>query len=674
MSLLAASNLSKSYGPNDIFSGVSLSIPQHARIAVVGPNGVGKTTLLRILMGLEEPSSGEVMKARGINIGYLPQEAGLEGDHSLWEECLRALSGLRQMEFELARLESAMSNPELAEEALEKYGKLQQSFELRGGYTYETRIRQTLTGLGFDESDYARPIPHLSGGQRTRAFLARLLLSDPDLLILDEPTNHLDISAVEWLEGYMHQWQGAALIVSHDRYFLDQVVDHIWEMGADRLEVFRGNYTHYVQQRQERWDLRQQVFESEKERLLKELEYIKRNISGQNVQQAKGKLKRASREVQAIELLGVEAVQGRNWGELSTDLDISDHPMGVDELEKRIRGLRGPRNRPPHLHLHLKTNLRSGELVLRTHRLAIGYEDEGKPLFRAPDLLLKRGECAAVIGPNGAGKTTFLKTLLEKLPPLEGEVILGASLHIGYFAQAHEDLDPASSLVEEIQRVSPEMYLHEARDYLARYLFTGDDVFKKVAVLSGGERGRLALAKLSLTKANLLLLDEPTNHLDIPSQEILQEVLADFPGTILLVSHDRYLINALSSQIWEILPGEQALQVFEGNYTQYHDALEKLRLEANEKAAQGQEREEKVRARASATANADRRRVAQVKKIEEQISQLEQRLQLVSAKLENPPADLARVHKLGQEYNHLQENLNSLMEEWEALHETQPGV
>ncbi len=672
MSLLAAANLAKSYGPNDIFNGVSFSIPQRARIAIVGSNGIGKTTLLRILVGAEEPSAGEVMKARGLNIGYLPQEAGLVGDHSLWEECLKALAGLRQVEMELARLESAMSDPNLADEALEKYGKLQQTFELRGGYTYETRIRQTLTGLGFDESDYGRPIPHLSGGQRTRALLARLLLSDPDLLILDEPTNHLDIAAVEWLEGYLSQWPGATLIVSHDRYFLDQVVDHIWEMSADRMEVFRGNYTHYVQQRQERWDLRQQLFESEKGRLLKEMEYIKRNISGQNVQQAKGKLKRASREVQAFELLGVEAVQGRNWGELSSNLDISDHPMGVEELEKRIRGLRGPQNRPPHLRLNLKTSLRSGELVLRTRKLAIGYQDEGKPLFRSPDLLLKRGECAAVIGPNGAGKTTFLKTLLEKLPPLEGDVILGASLHIGYFAQAHEDLDPLRSLIEEIQAVSPEMYLSETRDYLARFLFSGDDVFKKVSVLSGGERGRLALAKLSLTKANLLLLDEPTNHLDIPSQEILQEVLADFPGTILLVSHDRYLIDALGSQIWEILPDEQTLQVFAGTYTQYHDYLEKLQSETSVQESHQQEKVIQTRSRASSSANADRRRQTRVKEVEEQISQLEQKLKLVSTKLENPPADIAKVHKLGQEYNNLQESLNNLMEDWEALHETQP--
>ncbi len=672
MSLLTATNLSKSFGALDIFSGISLSIPQRARIAIVGPNGIGKTTLLRILLGLDEASSGQVMTARNLTTGYLPQEAGLSGTHTLWQECLKALGDLLDLEAELAQLERLMSDPAQAEAALERYGKLQQEFDHLDGYTYETRIRQTLSGLGFDESDFNRPITQLSGGQRTRAVLARLLLSNPDLLILDEPTNHLDIAAVEWLENYMRQWEGATLIVSHDRYFLDQVVDHIWEMGTDRLEVYRGNYTAYVHQRQERWDLRQQLFESEKERLLKDLDYIKRNISGQNTQQAKGRLKRASREIQAIEQLGIDALHGKNWGEISQLVEVSEHPMGVEELERRIRALRGPRNRPPHLHLNLKTDLRSGDLVLRTRDLAIGYADEGRPLFYSPDLLLKRGECAAVIGPNGAGKTTFLKTLLEKLPPLEGEVVLGASLEIGYFAQAHEDLNLERTLVDEIQAVAKDMYLSEVRNYLARFLFWGDDVFKKVAVLSGGERGRLALAKLSLTKANLLLLDEPTNHLDIPSQEVLQEVLAEFPGTILLVSHDRYLIDALSSQIWEILADERSLQVFEGGYTQYRQFLEKQRQEQIAQAAEKQEVTSRYRERSSSTTQ-ERRRTARLKAVEEHIHELESQLAVISHKLEKPPTDMGKVHQLGQQYMQLQEELNQSMQEWEALHANLPA-
>ena len=310
------------------------------------------------------------------------------------------------------------------------------------------------------------------------------------------------------------------------------------------------------------------------------MDYVKRNISGQNTIQAKGRLRRLSRIVEAIESLGFEAVQGKNWAKISGEADVSTHTMSVEEVERRIRGLRGPSHRPPRLHLNLKASPRSGDLVLRTYDLAIGYADEGRPLFHAPDLVLKRGECAALIGPNGAGKTTFLKTLLGTLPPLAGEVVLGRQPAYRLLRPGARRADPENTLVQEIESVAPNMLLADIRDYLARFLFTGDDVFRKVETLSGGERGRLALAKLSLTSANLLLLDEPTNHLDIPSQEILQEVLAEYQGTILLVSHDRYLIDALGTQIWEIAPGEASLRVFEGTYSQYKVWLEAQRAAA----------------------------------------------------------------------------------------------
>jgi ATP-binding cassette subfamily F protein 3 len=683
MSLITATNLAKSFGPEDIFSGISLSIPRGARIAIVGPNGIGKTTLLRILLHMEEPSAGKVYQAKNIRIGYLPQEAALTGTHTLWEECLEAVAELRLQEAELANLEAQMGQSNGEEGLLERYGVLQESFERLGGYTYETRIRQTLTGLGFDPDEHHRPLPQLSGGQRTRALLARLLLSNPDLLILDEPTNHLDIQAVEWLESYLKEWSGAALIVSHDRYFLDKVVDHIWEMSRKGMETYRGNYSAYLVQRQERWELRQAVFEAEKERLLKELEYIKRNISGQNVLQAKGRLKRVSRYLDAVEKGGLEAIQGKKWSELSAELEASSGMMSVEEAERRIRGLRDPLVRPPQLHLKLKSGGRSGDLVLRTYHLAVGYADEGRPLFHAPDLTLKRGECAALIGPNGAGKTTFLKTLLERLPPYAGEVALGASLNIGYFAQAHEDLNPGRTLMEEIEAVAPKMLPAEIRDYLAKFLFTGDDVYKKVSTLSGGERGRLALAKLSLTDANLLLLDEPTNHLDIPSQEILQAVLADYAGTILLVSHDRYLIDALATQVWEILAedasssstrgrldgGQEAsqLRVFDGAYSQYkaEREAEKAHLAAVQAAARQSEAVQRAR---PAPTGEEKRRRARLKEVEEQIASLEVQLKSLSVKLENPPPDPAEVQKLGQEYVRLQGELDQLMEEWEGLH------
>ncbi len=670
MSLLSAVDLSKSFGHEDIFSGISLSIPRGARIAIVGPNGIGKTTLLRILLGQEEASAGRVYQAKNIRIGYLPQEASLAGTHSLWEECLQAFSALRRQEAELSELEAQISRNGGDESLLERYGVLQERFEHAGGYTYETRIRQTLSGLGFEADDYKRPLTQLSGGQRTRALLARLLLSAPDLLILDEPTNHLDIQAVEWLEGYLKDWDGAALIVSHDRYFLDRVVDHIWEMSRQRMEHYRGNYTAYLHQRQERWEQRQAVFETEKERLLKELDYIKRNISGQNVLQAKGRLKRVSRYLDAVEKGGLEAIQGKKWSELSAELEASSGMLSVEEAERRIRGLRDPVARPPQLHLKLKSAGRSGDLVLRTYGLAVGYADEGKPLFHAPDLVLKRGECAALIGPNGAGKTTFLKTLLEKLPPLEGEVVLGASLEIGYFAQAHEDLNPRRTLMEEIESTAPHMLPAEIRDYLAKFLFTGDDVYKQVASLSGGERGRLALAKLSLTDANLLLLDEPTNHLDIPSQEVLQAVLSAYPGTILLVSHDRYLIDALATQVWEITtetgPEASALRVFEGAYSQYRQEREAEK--ARQAAAQAAARQGAGAQRSRQTASPEeRRRKARLKEVEDRITGLEEELHALSLRLENPPPDPAKVQQLGQEYVRVQGELDRLMEEWEGL-------
>ncbi len=671
MPLLSTVDLAKWYGPNTLFSSVSIRIPHAARVAIVGPNGIGKTTLLRVLVGLEEPSAGQVQRARGLTIGYLPQEAGLSGTHTLWEECKQAVQDLIEMEAELSRLEAAMSNPQHAEAALERYGKLQTEFERRGGYTYETRIRQTLSGLGFDEGDYRRALSQLSGGQRTRALLARLLLSDPELLVLDEPTNHLDIAAVEWLEGYLSQWSGATLIVSHDRYFLDWVVDHVWEMDHGRMQAYRGNYSAYVQQRQERWERAQQVYLSEKARLEKELDYIKRNISGQRTQQAKGKLRRLSREVEAIESLGFGALQNKSWGEISSEADISEHTMGVDEVERRIHALRGPAYRPPSLHINLKASQRSGDLVLRTRDLQIGYLDEGRPLFQAPDLLLKRGDCAALIGPNGAGKTTFLKTLLGQMPPLAGEVILGASLNIGYFAQAHEDLKPERTLVQEIEAVAPQMLLASVRDHLARFLFSGEDVFKKVEVLSGGERGRLALAKLALSDANLLLLDEPTNHLDIPSQEILQEVLAEYQGTILLVSHDRYLIDALATQIWEIEPDQAMMNAFEGTYSQYRGFQEAQKAQQETQAKQAVvARKNHTSQRSSAE---QRRRKARLEEVETLIASLEAHLDALTHKLESPPPELKKVQKLGQEYVRVQKELDALLEEWESLHETVEG-
>jgi ATP-binding cassette subfamily F protein 3 len=662
MSLITVSALTKSFGHRDIFSGLSFSVAKGERLAMVGANGVGKTTLLRILVGEDEASSGSLHRARGLRIGYLPQEADFDTQGTLWEECLSVFAPLQAQQVELTRLEALMADPAQADEALTRYGALQHDFERKGGYTYPTRIKQVLTGLGFAASDYPLSLDHLSGGQRTRAYLARLLLSDPDLLLLDEPTNHLDIAAVEWLEGYLNQWEGAAVIVSHDRYFLDKVANVILEMTASGTETYRGNYSHYLRQRQERWTRRFEIFESEKGKLLKDVEYIKKNISGQNTLQAKGKLKRLTRVVQAIEQVGMETVVNTNWSQLNVVTTTS--PFSVEEAERRVRALRLPDTRPPRLNLHLHSDKRSGDLVLRTRDLQIGYP--GKALFTAPDIELRRLEVAALTGPNGAGKTTFLKTLLGQLPPLEGETLLGASLHLGYFAQAHEGLNPENTLIQEIQTVAPQMLPADARHYLARYLFTGDDVYKKVEILSGGERGRLALAKLALYDTNLLLLDEPTNHLDIPSQEILQDVLDNYTGTIILVSHDRYLIDALATQIWEIEQDESRLTVFKGTYSELRTRQEAVEQTTRESAAGKPTAARPVRASASASKE-ERRRLAKLQELENAIAALDKKLAELGHKLEKPPADAGAVAKLGREYASVQKDMDEKLAEWEKL-------
>ncbi|HEY5268874.1 MAG TPA: ABC-F family ATP-binding cassette domain-containing protein [Anaerolineales bacterium] len=664
MSLITANNLSKSFGPVDLFSGVSFAIPKGSRLALVGPNGCGKTTLLRILVGLDEPSGGKISRAKAVRIGYLPQEAEFEMEGTVWDACIAVFIDIINRQGELEKLEAEMSAPVTRDQALVRYGPLQHEFERRGGYTFHTRIKQVLTGLGFSSEDFLMPLDHLSGGQRTRAFLARLLLSESDLLMLDEPTNHLDIAAVEWLESYLSQWDGAVVLVSHDRYFLDRVANGILEMAFGATEHYSGNYSAYLRTREERWEHRRETFEAEKEKLLKDVEYIKKNISGQNVSQAKGKLRRLSRIVQAIEQVGMEAVVNQKWAETAEDVTIGTSPFGPEEAERRVRALRTPVRTLPRLHLNLRSAVRSGELVLRTSDLRVGYP--GRLLFAAPEIVLRRGDCAALIGPNGAGKTTFLKTVLGRLEPLEGEVKLGASLKIGYFAQAHEGLNPENTLVQEIDLVMPKWLPGQIREYLGKYLFSGDDAFKKVSVLSGGERGRLALAKLALQDTNLLLLDEPTNHLDIPSQEVLEAVLDDYNGTILLVTHDRYLIDALGTQIWEIEPDESQLTIFDGTYSQRREERERLAALRTADVVQTVT-PRALRRSADPATKEERRRIGRLQELENKIAALEVQMAELGRKLENPPKDTVIVRKWGNQYAALQVEMDAWLAEWEGL-------
>ncbi len=672
MSLITVSSLSKSFGAEDLFSGVTFSVAKGARLAIVGPNGIGKTTLLRILIGQEEPSGGSITRTKSLRIGYLSQEADFALTGVLWDVCLEPFADLIRMQGELRKLEDEMSDSVKREQALVKYGSVQHEFERRGGYVYEVQIRQVLTGLGFDEPDFHMSLDHLSGGQRTRAHLARLLLSNPDLLLLDEPTNHLDIKAVEWLESYLTQWEGAAIIVSHDRYFLDHACNALLEMAVSGAEYYRGNYSTYLQEREIRWAHRFEIFESEREKLLKEVEYIKKNISGQNTLQAKGKLKRLTRVVQAIEQVGMEAVN-MNWSQL--DIETTQSPFSVEEAERRVRGLRPPTRSTPDLHLHLRSSSRSGDLVIRSKDLKVGYPAENglpeKLLFSAPDIELRRLDCAALIGPNGAGKSTFLKTILGSLSPLAGEVILGASLHVGYFAQAHEGLDPNKTVLDEILAQSPGMLPYQGRDYLGKYLFSGDDAFKLVSMLSGGERGRLALAKLALQDTNLLLLDEPTNHLDIPSQEVLQAVLDSYQGTILLVSHDRYLVDALATQIWEINPDESQMTTFNGTYSQMKEEREKeaVRLASTQQAERADIRKSNLESRTSKNKETkeERRKIAQLQELENTIAELEAKLANLSSQLESPFVKPAEAAKLGTEYERVQKEMDEKLGEWEKM-------
>jgi len=680
MSLITVSSLSKSFGAEDIFAGVTFTVAKGARLALVGPNGIGKTTLLRILIGQEEPSSGQVTRARNLRIGYLSQEADFELKGVLWDVCLEPFADLIRMSGELEKLEAEMSDSVKREQALVRYGSVQHEFEERGGYMYPIKIKQVLTGLGFDEPDFHMSLDHLSGGQRTRAHLARLLLSNPDVLLLDEPTNHLDIKAVEWLEGYLTQWEGAAVIVSHDRYFLDHACNALLEMAISGSEYYRGNYTIYLNEREIRWNHRFELYESEKEKLLKEVEYIKKNISGQNTLQAKGKLKRLTRVMQAIEQVGLQAVLNSNWAELGVSATTS--PFSVEEAERRVRSLRPPQRITPDLHLHLRSTNRSGDLVIRTKNLKVGYPAENglpeKILFSAPDIELRRQDCAALIGPNGAGKSTFLKTVLGSLAPLAGEAILGASLHVGYFAQAHEGLDPEKTVLEEIMAASS-MLPFQGREYLGKYLFSGDDAFKLVSMLSGGERGRLALAKLALQDTNLLLLDEPTNHLDITSQEVLQSVLDSYKGTTLLVSHDRYLIDALATQIWEIDPDESHLTMFNGTYSQMKEerrkeeerrASQQSPVSNSPREASNSPREASNSRKAQNTITKDeRRRIAQLQELENTIAELETKLANLSTQLESPFVKADEVRRIGTEYERVQKEMDVKLGEWERMQE-----
>lgn len=675
MAILTAQHVGQSFGDFDVFTGVSGSIPKDGMVGLVGPNGVGKTTLLLILAGLSQPSAGSVHMARGTRLGYLPQEASQAfagQDHTVYAELLTVFADVRAHETHLRQMEQQMADGDHSPDLLAAYSQLQVQFEAAGGYDYDLRIKQVLTGLGFAEADWQLPLPYLSGGQKTRLLLARLLLEQPDLLILDEPTNHLDVQAVEWLEGALKLWPGAILLVSHDRYFLDRVANTIWEMSRSGLQVYRGNYTAYVQQRQERWQKQLQAYDDFRQHIEKEMEYIRRNIAGQRTQMAQGKLSRLAREVAAYHaggLAALTAVRRKGWLQVTHELNLGRIASTVGECQQQIADIQPPR-RPSHLNVRLQASHRSGELVLRTRHLEVGYP--GTSLFQAADIELRRQECAALIGPNGTGKSTLLKTILEQIPPLHGEIKLGASLNPAYFAQAHNQLTPENTVLDELLN-RQNMPLSEARSYLARFMFRGDDVSKKVSMLSGGERGRLALALLALEQANFLLLDEPTNHLDIPAQEALQEALEQYTGTVLLVSHDRYLVDRLATQVWEVRDGR--LRVYACPYQEYL-TIRQQEAESAKEAAQSVRQIEKVAEPSSPNGttlskNEQRRRAEALASLEADITAAEQALQRLSADLQQATEaqSFDKIQDLGLAYAEAESRLEGLLTQWEKFHE-----
>jgi ATP-binding cassette subfamily F protein 3 len=627
MSIVVAENLTKYYGAQDVFSDISFQIGHGDKIALVGVNGVGKTTLLRIVAGLEMPNSGRVSKAKSLRIGYLSQRADLQSERTLYEEMDQVFADLHKQQRRLHQLEREMANPEQREKALARYGELLQQFELAGGYHYPQRIKRVLTGLNFGEADFDQSLALLSGGQRTRAQLAKLLLTDPDLLLLDEPTNHLDLQGTQWLEEYLSQWDGSLMVVAHDRYFLDRVANRVWEMGFGTLEQYSGNYSHYVEQRAERTRLRQAQYRAQQEHIVRTEEFIRRYKAGQRTREAKGREKRL----------------------------------------KRLERLERPKQHRT-IQFKLVSKARGGNNVLTSNHLKVGYE---QPLITFPDLLLLRGERAALLGPNGCGKTTFLKTIVGKVPPLAGQAKVGINVHVAYFAQGHEQLNENSTVLDEILDVK-DLPLEQARGFLGRFLFSGDDVFKPIAQLSGGERGRVALAILALQGANLLLLDEPTNHLDIPSQELLEQVLHDFEGTILFVSHDRFFIDALATQVW-VVEDDGQLHVYEGNYSSYQEQVEEEKAKARRSLTTEDQRrpiqqQEIARRRMEIAA---RQRQIRRAELEDEIHQLETTLASLTRELElaSRSQRVDRVYDLGREYESVQEQLQFRLDEWAQMAE-----
>jgi ATP-binding cassette subfamily F protein 3 len=637
VSWIIAENIEQAFGANEVFRGVSFRVGPEDRIGLVGPNGEGKTTLLRIMAGLLDSTRGQVHRRKNLRIGYLPQTPpALEGT-TIRGAMVAVFAEVQRLELELHELADRLTGSGNHEELLKQYGAMQHQFETMGGYNYTTRIEQVMSGLGFVGEMADRPLDKLSGGQRTRVHLGTLLLQEPELLMLDEPTNHLDLDSVEWLEFWLRSFAGALIVVSHDRYFLDHVTNDTWEVAGGGLETYHGAYRHYLVQREERHKERMRRWEAQQEYVTKTEEFIAQHLAGQRSKEAQGRRTRLQRFL-------------------------------------RDEGIARPEDRPT-ISLSLRATGRTGDYVYRAENLAVGYTP-GAALLNVEKLEVERGQRIAIVGPNGIGKTTLMRTLLGELLPLGGTVRVGANVVPGYLSQTHGELDPASTALDSVMSAAVGLKEEAVRSLLGRLLLTGEDVFKKICELSGGQRSRVLLARLVVGSVNVLMLDEPTNHLDIPSCETIQEVLQGFDGTVLFVSHDRYLIQAVATDIWAVEDGR--VTALCGGWEEYllWRAARREQGSAAANAAEtegglsesGASREERKADHREARKKANRlqslrsRHEALETEIEKLEKSLEELMRQVTAA--SQAGDLAAVERHGAEYQAQEERLKVLWAEW----------